>query len=66
MLKFIKHHMETIAGIEIFPLISFLIFFTFFVLLLVWVLRSSKEYFVEVERLPLDQPDTNDIDYETL
>ncbi len=66
MLKFIKHHLETIAGIEIFPLISFLIFFTFFVLLLVWVLRSSKEYFVEVERLPLDQPDTNDIDYETL
>ncbi len=60
MLKFIKHHMETIAGIEIFPLISFLIFFTFFVLLLIWVLRSSKEYIAEVEQLPLEASDAND------
>lgn len=60
MLKFIKHHMETIAGIEIFPLVSFLIFFTFFVLLLVWVFRSSKAYIAEVEQLPLEGTDAND------
>ena len=60
MLKFIKHHMETIAGIEIFPLISFLIFFTFFVLLLIYVIRSSKEYIAEVEQLPLEGTDAND------
>ncbi|MGB3850418.1 MAG: CcoQ/FixQ family Cbb3-type cytochrome c oxidase assembly chaperone [Tunicatimonas sp.] len=60
MLKFIKHHMETIAGIEVFPLISFLIFFTFFVLLLIWVFRSSKEYIAEVEQLPLEASDAND------
>jgi hypothetical protein len=66
MLKFIKHHMETIAGIEIFPLISFLIFFTFFVLLLVWVFRSSKEYIAEVEQLPLEgNPKINEPLYET-
>ena len=65
MLKFIKHHVETIAGIEIFPLISFLIFFTFFVLLLIWVFRSSKEYIDEVERLPLEGSDPNDSAYET-
>jgi hypothetical protein len=52
--------METIAGIEIFPLISFLIFFTFFVLLLIWVFRSSKEYIAEVEQLPLEASDAND------
>lgn len=61
MLKFIKHHMETIAGIEIFPLISFLIFFIFFVVLLIWVFRSSKEYIAEVEQLPLDQEPQNDL-----
>ena len=67
MLKFIQHHLETIAGIEIFPLISFLIFFTFFVVLLIWVFRSGSEYIAEVERLPLDGQDTNDTDYyETL
>ena len=65
MLKFIKHHMETISGIEIFPLISFLIFFTFFVLLLIWVFRSSKEYIAEVEQLPLDQDQELQAHYET-
>ncbi|WKN41138.1 CcoQ/FixQ family Cbb3-type cytochrome c oxidase assembly chaperone [Tunicatimonas pelagia] len=60
MLKFIKHHMETITGIEIFPLISFLIFFAFFVVLLIWVFRSSKEYIAEVEQLPLDQEPQTD------
>ncbi len=66
MLKFIKHHMETIAGIEIFPLISFLIFFTFFVLLLIWVFRSSKEYIAEVEQLPLEgNSEANYTTYET-
>lgn len=65
MLKFIKHHMETISGIEIFPIISFLIFFTFFVLLLVWVFRFSKEYVAEVEQLPLDQDQELPARYET-
>lgn len=65
MLKFIKHHMETIGGIEIFPLISFLIFFSFFVLLLFWVFRSSKEYIAEVEQLPLEgDAEDNTISYE--
>ncbi|MEO0330741.1 MAG: CcoQ/FixQ family Cbb3-type cytochrome c oxidase assembly chaperone [Bacteroidota bacterium] len=54
MLKFIKYHLETITGIEIFPLISFIIFFTFFVALLIWVFRASKEYVQEVAQLPLD------------
>lgn len=37
MLKFIKHNMETISGIEIYPIISLLIFFLFFIGLYVWV-----------------------------
>lgn len=60
MLKFIKHHVETIAGIEVFPLISFLIFFIFFVGLLIYVLRSSKEYIAEVEQLPLEDTDAQE------
>lgn len=42
MLKFIKHTMETIGGIEIYPIISLLIFFTFFVGLFVWVFTYKK------------------------
>ncbi|WPP52087.1 CcoQ/FixQ family Cbb3-type cytochrome c oxidase assembly chaperone [Catalinimonas niigatensis] len=55
MLKFIKYHMETIAGIEIYPIISFVIFFTFFLVLLIWVVRADKQEIAEIANLPLDQ-----------
>lgn len=54
MFKFIKGHMETIAGVEIFPIISLLIFFIFFVLLFWWVLTARKDYIETVEALPLE------------
>lgn len=54
MLKFIKGHLETITGIEIYPIISLTIFFTFFVLLFWWVITAKKEYVNEVSQLPLD------------
>lgn len=61
MLKFVKHHMETIAGIEIFPLISLIIFFVFFVGLSIYVVRMSKAHISEISNIPLD---TNDEDHE--
>ncbi len=54
MLKFIKHHMETIAGIELYPLISFSIFFIFFTLLLVYMFKIDKKMVDEASRIPLD------------
>jgi len=54
MLKFVKHHMETIAGIEIFPLISLIIFFLFFVALIIYVVKADKNRFQEISRLPLE------------
>jgi len=54
MLKFIKHHMEGIDGVAIYPMISLLIFFIFFAVLFFWVLKSKKEYIEKVSRLPLD------------
>ncbi|MEO8934049.1 MAG: CcoQ/FixQ family Cbb3-type cytochrome c oxidase assembly chaperone [Xanthomarina sp.] len=54
MLKFVKNHMDSIAGIEIFPIISLLIFFTFFVLLFWWVFTAKKDYINEVSNMPLD------------
>lgn len=55
MLKFIKHTMETIGGIEIFPMISFLIFFIFFIALFVWVIRMSKSEVSQMAALPLEE-----------
>jgi len=54
MLKFVKSHMETITGIEIYPLISLVIFFTFFVILFWWVFTAKKEYINTVSQIPLN------------
>ncbi|MBZ9779221.1 CcoQ/FixQ family Cbb3-type cytochrome c oxidase assembly chaperone [Psychroflexus sp. CAK8W] len=54
MLKFIKGHMETIQGIEIYPIISLLIFFIFFVVLFWWVFTAKKDYVEEVSQIPLE------------
>ena len=54
MLKFIKGNLESIDGVEIFPIISLLIFFIFFMLLFWWVFSAKKEYINEVSNIPLD------------
>lgn len=54
MLKFIKHNMETILGIEIYPIISLLIFFTFFIALYIWVFTYKKETIKEMSAIPLE------------
>lgn len=46
--------MESITGIEIYPLISLLIFFIFFIVLFWWVITAKKDYIEKVSNLPLD------------
>ncbi|ULC58905.1 CcoQ/FixQ family Cbb3-type cytochrome c oxidase assembly chaperone [Flaviramulus sp. BrNp1-15] len=60
MLKFVKNHMESITGVEIYPIISLLIFFIFFVVLFWWVFTAKKDYIKKVSNLPLDNQN-NDI-----
>ena len=64
MLKFIKHNMETIMGIEIFPLISFVIFFVFFCVLFIWVAKMKNSEVNELAALPFDA-DLEESDYPT-
>lgn len=54
MLHFVKNYLETISGIEIYPMISLIIFFTFFVLLFWWVSTAKKEHIKELSQMPLD------------
>lgn len=61
MLKFIKHNMDTIAGIEIFPIISFLIFFLFFITLFIWVARIKKSEISMLADLPFEDKATRNI-----
>ena len=53
MLKFIKHHLDTIAGVGIYPAISVLIFFGFFLLVLLWVRKVSGTHIAHMANLPL-------------
>jgi cytochrome c oxidase cbb3-type subunit IV len=54
MFKFIKQYAEKINHAEIYPMISLLIFFLFFVVLLVLVKRMSKDRIKELSNIPLD------------
>lgn len=54
MLKYIKGHMESMEGIEIYPIISLLIFFSFFAILFWWVITAKKDYIKNVSQIPLD------------
>ena len=54
MLKFIKHNLEGIDGVEIYPIISLLIFFTVFITMFIFVLKLPKKRIDEISQLPLD------------
>lgn len=54
MFKFIKGHMETISNIEWYPILSLVIFFAFFSIMLVRVFMMRKEDYKEERNLPLE------------
>ena len=53
-MKFINY-LESIAGVAIFPMISLFIFFTFFSLLIVYVIKADKQHIKELKNIPLDK-----------
>lgn len=55
MFKFIKKYAESMDGIDIYPMISLVIFFIFFVALLYYVKKMDKSKVNEISRIPLDQ-----------
>jgi len=54
MLKYIKHHLDTIEGVEIYPIISLVLFFLVFTTMLIIVMKMPKGNIDEISRLPLD------------
>jgi hypothetical protein len=53
-MKFINY-LSTIAGVEIYPLVSLFIFVFFFAVLIVYVIKSDKAYIDKMSDLPLDK-----------
>ncbi|MFK5890532.1 MAG: CcoQ/FixQ family Cbb3-type cytochrome c oxidase assembly chaperone [Flavobacteriaceae bacterium] len=54
MIRFAKHYFEGIGGIEIYPIISLLLFFTVFITMVVIVTRIPKKSIKEHSEIPLD------------
>ena len=55
MFEPIKHNMETIDGVAIYPIVSLLIFFLFFLGLGIWVFTYKKETITAFSQMPLNE-----------
>ena len=63
-MKFINY-LENITGVGIYPLVSFLIFFFFFMAVSLYLLRTKKSHFDLASKMPLDSDSpANDFIYE--
>lgn len=54
MLRYIKHNLSEIIGIEIYPIISLLIFVLFFAVVIWRTFRMSKAEVTKYSNIPLD------------
>jgi hypothetical protein len=52
-MKFVNY-LERISGVSIYPMVSLLMFITFFILVIIFAMRTSDETVNEMGNLPLD------------
>jgi cytochrome c oxidase cbb3-type subunit IV len=58
-----KNVLQSIDNVEIWPVISFVIFFLFFICLLWWALTVDKKFIRQMSRLPFEpEPGGNSAD----
>ncbi|MBS2097430.1 hypothetical protein [Carboxylicivirga linearis] len=56
-MKLVRHYLENIAGIEVYPIISFVLFFTLFLFITWYVIKMDKDVIEEVSNYALDEND---------
>ncbi len=52
-MKFI-HYLKSIAGVEIYPMLSLFIFLVFFVALTIYAMKADKGHITELKNIPFD------------
>ena len=57
-MKFINY-LERITGVDVFGMSSFLIFFTFFIIMTLWAFRADKKLIDVLSNIPLDGDEQN-------
>lgn len=53
-MRLARNVLEGVGGLEIFPIIGFIIFFTFFIGLIIWVVRMNSKDADDYSHMPLD------------
>jgi hypothetical protein len=56
-MKFINY-LEKITGVDVYAMSSFLIFFTFFIVMTLWAMRADKKLIEVLSNIPLDNEET--------
>lgn len=56
-----KEVARNIPNVSIYPVVSFLIFFLFFLGLLIWVFRADKAFIQKIKNIPIDNNDQNPV-----
>jgi cbb3-type cytochrome oxidase subunit 3 len=51
----IQNHLEAIPGIHIYPIISFILFFIVFIVVLIHTFSIDKKTISEMKNIPLDE-----------
>ena len=59
MYKFIQKYMETMEHIAVYPMISLLVFFIFFIVLLYLVIKMDKKSVQFLSNIPFDKEEAS-------
>lgn len=54
-----RTYLEQITGVDIYPLISLVLFFGFFSLLSYWALKVNKRYISNLKQIPFNEDEQN-------
>lgn len=54
-----KEVLSAVKDVSIYPVFSFVVFFIFFSIISVWVIKSKKEDFEDISRIPLSNNNSN-------
>jgi hypothetical protein len=56
-----KNVLQSIENIQVWPVISFVIFFVFFLCLLLWVFTTDKKFIEKMKAMPFDEKETSSL-----
>lgn len=51
----VRDVLQSLEGIELYPIISLIIFVSFFAALIIWMIKVDKKYIKKMKNLPLEK-----------